>query len=119
MDRKLDTERQIITRIAQRAFSRGIKEALPRTRIANMVQNFAFSSGGGTGSFGGTPPVVDSAEMVAAVYGMSGGTIGTTNDVTRTKVEAAGMVYLYDDLTNNAYKIMGETINDPTYWILS
>lgn len=115
MDRKLDTERNVIVNIVKQSTTGGIPIPLPRGLKGNLLQNFLFETGDGGGAYGGSPVGGGNSGPTASAFNT--GITGVPAATTRSQLAAGGMVYLYDDAVDNQIIIYAECINDPNYWM--
>jgi hypothetical protein len=108
--RKQDSDGTIVRKLIRREVVRQVTEATGTSpRSANLVQNYAFGSGGGSfGSGGGST----NSGINADAY--SNGSVATVN---RGKLKATGGTYLEDSPNDDSIVIRTEAVNDPMFWL--
>jgi hypothetical protein len=114
MDRKLDSERTIVQKIARREVLVGLKRLGIRKRSSNFVQHYAY---GGTGSgFGGGGTTGDTGLIKADAY--TEDNPGVVQTVSQKKLQGEGSIYLYEDKEAEAIEVRHDPLSDPTLMMM-
>lgn len=115
MNRKLDSDLTVLRKIVNREIQKSVKASSGSN--VQFSTNYSYTTGGGGFGNGNTGLGGGPINITAQVYGAAGAAVDAITSVTRSTIKADGMVYLYDDEANGAFKIEAELIMDPSFWV--
>ena len=116
MNRKLDSELTVL----RKEIRKEIKKSIGTTTTTNpsFVRSYGFVSGGsGMGGNEGIGAGTPAGSIIFIFFGGDGSPVGVTSEWPRTKFEAKGMLYLYDNSGADSGEIYGEVMASPMYWM--